>query len=382
MKKLGIYIHIPFCVRKCSYCDFISYENCKYVIIEKYINNLIKDICNKEEQLKKYNILKESLKNYIINTIYIGGGTPSYIDSKYIKKILSILNENYTIDENCEITIELNPGTITKEKIEDYKKSGINRISIGLQETNNNILKTIGRIHTYENFLETYDIVKKAGFNNINIDLMIGLPKQTINDVENSLKKIIKLEPKHISIYSLIIEEGTKMEKLISQKILFLPDEKTEREMYWKVKNILENNGYNQYEISNFSKERFESKHNLNCWNQEEYLGFGTSAHSYLNGIRFQNDDNINKYEESNIVINEIQNKKNQMDEYMILGLRKIDGVNISCFKNKFVDNPIFIYRKQLEKLTKEELIKITANNIKLTSRGLDFANIAWQEFI
>lgn len=384
MKTLGIYIHIPFCVKKCSYCDFISYENCNEILIEKYIENLIKEIETKEEKLKENNILEKegSLKKYKVNTIYIGGGTPSYIDSKHIVKLINILREKYNIEENCEITIEINPGTVTKEKIEAYKSIGINRISIGLQETNNEILKIIGRIHTYEKFLETYYAVKEFGFENINIDLMIGLPTQTIKDIENTLNKIIKLNPTHISIYSLILEKDTTMEELISKGKLNLPEEDIEREMYWKVKNVLENNGYNQYEISNFSKEKYESKHNLNCWNQEEYIGFGIAAHSYLNRTRFQNDIDFNKYEKANIIINEIQNKQEQMNEYMIIGLRKIEGVNISKFKNKFADNPIFTYRKQLDKLTKEELIEITGNNIKLTNKGLDFANIVWEEFI
>ena len=384
MKNLGIYIHIPFCIKKCLYCDFVSYENCNEVLIEKYLENLINEIEIKEDKLKENNILEkeERLENYKVNTIYIGGGTPSYIDSKYIVKLINILREKYNIEENCEITIEVNPGTVIKEKIEDYKKIGINRISIGLQETNNNILKTIGRIHTYEKFLETYNLVKESGFENINVDLMIGLPTQTMKDVENSLNKIIKLDPKHISIYSLILEEGTKLEKLISKNELILPEEDIERKMYWKVKKVLEKNGYNQYEISNFAKKTHESKHNLNCWNQEEYIGFGAAAHSYLNNIRFQNDEDLREYEKSNIIINEKQNKQDKMNEYMILGLRKIEGVNISDFKSKFIENPIFVYRSQLNKLVKQKLIEITENNIKLTKKGLDFANIVWEEFI
>ena len=384
MKNLGIYIHIPFCIKKCLYCDFVSYENCNEVLIEKYLENLINEIEIKEDKLKENNILEkeERLENYKVNTIYIGCGTPSYIDSKYIVKLINILREKYNIEENCEITIEVNPRKEKKKKIEDYKKIGINRISIGLQETNNNILKTIGRIHTYEKFLETYNLVKESGFENINVDLMIGLPTQTMKDVENSLNKIIKLDPKHISIYSLILEEGTKLEKLISKNELILPEEDIERKMYWKVKKVLEKNGYNQYEIYNFAKKTHESKHTLNCWNQEEYIGFGAAAHSYLNNIRFQNDEDLREYEKSNIIINEKQNKQDKMNEYMILGLRKIEGVNISDFKSKFIENPIFVYRSQLNKLVKQKLIEITENNIKLTKKGLDFANIVWEEFI
>ena len=243
-KELGIYIHIPFCKKKCYYCDFVSYaNNCKNV--EEYKKTVIKEI-------ESYN-----LENYNITTIYIGGGTPSYIDSKYIVEILAKLKQklqnNETKFNNIEITIEVNPGTITNSKIKDYKKSGINRISIGLQSTNNNLLKEIGRIHTFEEFLEAYNIVKKE-FDNINIDLMIGLPKQKILDIKKSLEEIIKLIPNHVSVYSLILEEGTVLYKKVENNDLELPSEDEERKMYWYVKNTLELNGYKHYEISNFAK--------------------------------------------------------------------------------------------------------------------------------
>ena len=227
----------------------------------------------------------------------MGDGTPSYINEKYIKELLENLKRklenNETKFENIEITIEVNPGTVTKEKLELYKNCGINRLSIGLQSAQNSLLKEIGRIHTLKEFLETYKIAKEVKFDNINVDLMIGLPKQSIQDIKKSLELLIKLDPTHISVYSLIVEEGTIIEKKIEEGSLVLPEEDLERRMYWYVKDYLELHGYDQYEISNFSKKGHESKHNLNCWNQKEYIGFGIAAHSYIKNIRFGNIENI-----------------------------------------------------------------------------------------
>lgn len=385
-KELGIYIHIPFCKQKCYYCDFVSFSN-KEEYIEKYVETVKREIDSYD------------LSNYNITTIYIGGGTPSRIPSEKIQEILEKIKQkipkNQTRWEDIEITIELNPGTVDEEKIKKYKEIGINRLSIGLQSTNNKLLKEIGRIHTFEDFKNTYNLVKKVGFENINVDLMIGLPNQTISDVKESLNEIIKLNPTHVSVYSLIVEENTKMEQLINSKELQLPDEELERQMYWYVKNILELNGYNHYEISNFAKKGKESKHNLNCWEQKEYIGLGLAAYSYLNGVRYGNTSNIEEYinvqdffnrselEESGIrIVDEVQTLEDKRKEYMLLGLRKIEGVSIQKFKEKFVENPIFLFRKELEKLVNEELIAIDGDFIRLTNKGLDLANIVWEEFV
>ena len=367
-KEIGVYIHIPFCAHKCDYCDFISFAK-KDEMIEAYINQLITEI------------KMEELEQYKITTIYIGGGTPSYIKSKYIVQILDLINT-----ENAkEITIEVNPGTVTKEKLEDYYNVGINRISIGLQSTDNNMLKDISRIHTYEQFLETYNRARQVGFKNINVDLMIGLPNQKIEDVDKSLKKIVSLNPEHISVYSLILEEGTVLENKVSKGILELPNEETERTMYWLVKNTLEVAGYIHYEISNFSKKGFESKHNTNCWEQQEYIGLGLSAHSYINKTRSSNTADLMQYLsdiKQNRTIHEIQSQEDEQKEYMLLGLRKIEGVNIQKFKNKFIQNPIYLYREELDKLVKNKLVEIDINYIKLTKKGIDLANLVWEEFV
>ena len=375
MKEIGIYIHIPFCIKKCEYCDFVSYCN-KKEYVPQYINALKKEIKN--------NINKE----YKITTIYIGGGTPSSIEENYIADIIETIKLNMNDEdlkdfENIEVTIEVNPGTVNKEKLQVYKKIGINRLSIGLQETHNELLKSIGRIHTYEEFIKTYNLARKIGFNNINVDLMIALPNQTIQDIKENLEKITKLNPEHISVYSLILEEGTPFYNKYNENKIKLPDEELERNMYWYVKNTLENNGYMHYEISNFSKKGFESKHNMNCWNQEEYLGFGVAAHSYNNKIRYSNTNSIEEYiKGSNKIIHEEQTLEDMQKEYMLLGLRKIEGINIQKFKNKFAQNPIFIFKEQLNKLVNEELIIVDGNEIKLTNKGLDLANIVWEEFV
>ena len=381
LNELGIYIHIPFCKQKCYYCDFVSYSN-KCSEVKEYIESLKKEI----EEF--------DFSNYKVTSIYIGGGTPSYIDSIYIVEILSELKEKLKCNliefKDIEITIEVNPGTVDTKKLNDYKKSGINRLSIGLQSTKNDILKKIGRIHTYQEFLEIYKLARETGFKNINIDLMIGIPGQKIGDLKNTLQDIIKLEPEHISVYSLIIEENTPIEKMLENGEIKLPDEDLERNMYWYVKNTLELNGYNHYEISNFAKLGKESRHNLNCWNQEEYIGFGVAAHSYLNGIRFSNTINVEEYiqhiednrKEENIQIEESQSLEDKKNEFMMLGFRKIQGVDIARFKEKFIDNPIFLYRENLNKLVEEGLIEVYLNHIKLTNKGIDLANLVFEEFV
>ena len=336
-RELGIYIHIPFCKSKCYYCDFASYTN-KDDNIEQYIQKVIQEIA-------QYNF-----RDYYVTTIYIGGGTPSYIDEKYIKQLLETLQvklmENEMKWEEIEITIEIN--------------------------------------HTYQEFLEAYQLVKKTGFKNINIDLMIGLPTQNIQDIKETLEEIQRLAPNHVSIYSLIVEEKTKLQQLLDTEELKLPEEELERNMYWYVKNTLEKNGYQHYEISNFAKEGYESKHNKNCWEQKEYIGLGATSHSYLNGVRFSNQDFTKEgnWDFTNKKIEERQTIEDQKKEYMLLGLRKIKGVSIQEFKQKYVDNPLFLFRKEIEMLVEENLLEVDGDFIRLTKKGIDFANLVWEEFI
>lgn len=386
-KQIGLYIHIPFCKQKCSYCDFCSYAN-KESFIKRYIQCVLKEIIEVGNNNKiDFENGKDDL--FLVKTIYIGGGTPSLIDSKYIVQIIEDIKLNFEIDEKAEITIEVNPGTVTLEKLEDYNKVGINRLSIGLQSTHEHLLKEIGRIHTYLDFLDTFRFAREAGFENINVDLMIGLPNQTLEEVKDSIEEIVSMEPEHISVYSLILEENTPLFKKVEEG-LELPNEDLERKMYWAVKQTLEQNNYIHYEISNFAKKGYESKHNLDCWNQKEYIGFGVAAHSYTNGIRYSNIENLEQYiknyeedkTEENLVFHEKQDMETMQKEYMLLGLRKIDGVSIQEFKIKFVANPVFLYHSELEKLVNEELLEIDGDMIKLTNKGLDLANIVWEEFV
>ena len=388
MKDIGIYVHIPFCKHKCYYCDFISYVN-KENLVERYVNVLIKEITDVAtgNKLDYENGIDELFK---VNTIYIGGGTPSFIESKHIVNIIGKIKKYFKVNENAEITIEVNPGTVDENKLKDYFKAGINRLSIGLQSTNDNLLKEIGRIHTYKVFLDTYTLARKVGFRNINTDLIIGLPKQTIEDVEKSVKDLINLNLEHISVYSLILEEWTVLEKQVRSGKLKLPEDEEERKMYWKVKSMLEENGYNHYEISNFAKHGYESQHNLDCWKQKEYVGFGAAAHSYTNGVRYSNIENIEEYIENyendriadNFVFHEKQTHNMKVKEYMMLGLRKLNGISIQEFKEKFAANPIYVFKNELEKLVNEDLLKIDGDYIRLTNKGLDLANLVWEEFV
>lgn len=375
MKKIGVYIHIPFCKQKCYYCDFISFAR-REEMQQKYVKALIKEIKN---------FIKEN-QDCEIETIYIGGGTPSYIDYKYIENILALFQKEKLI----EATIEVNPGTANRVKLEAYKKAGINRLSIGLQSTEDRLLKQIGRIHNFKDFLNTYYLAKEVGFHNINVDLMIGLPSQSIVNIKESLEEVIKLEPTHISVYSLIVEENTPIARMLEEGKIKIPDEQDERNMYWYVKNFLELQGYGHYEISNFAKKGYESKHNLDCWEQKEYIGLGLAAHSYRDGVRYSNTDNLeqyinnckeNKFNE-NKIIQEKQNLFMQEQEYMLIGLRKIEGVSIQNFKNKFGENPIFVFRNELKKLVEEKLLQIIEDKIMLTNKGLDLANLVWEEFV
>ena len=371
MEKVGIYVHIPFCKQKCKYCDFVSFK-CDNKKFDEYFYALNQEINEKAKELKADELDSEKVQNIVIDTVYIGGGTPSIVPDEFIEQVLNNIYSKFNVMENAEITIEVNPGTVNKAKLKKYYDIGINRLSIGLQSANDKLLNMLGRIHTFREFENVYEQAREVGFNNINVDLMIGLPKQSIEDVKDTLECIVKKSPEHISVYSLIIEENTQMYDLIENGNLKLPDEELEREMYWKVKNTLKDYGYEHYEISNFSKPGYESKHNMNCWKQHSYLGFGVAAHSYYDGLRYSNISNLKEYIDNlknsqsiyNVVFHEKQAKQDMMKEFMLLGLRKIDGVKISEFKEKFIENPLYVFRNQLNKLVN------------------DLANLVWMEFV
>lgn len=316
--------------------------------------------------------LKREVQSYSfdeLKTIYFGGGTPSYISANYIKEILDILNY-----KNAEITLEVNPGTVSKEKLQMYLEAGINRLSIGLQATQNEILKEIGRIHTIEEFDSVYYLARKVGFKNISVDLMFGLPHQTLENVKESVEYLLKISPEHISCYSLILHNDTDKK---------LPTEDEEREMYHYIVKMLKEAGYIHYEISNFAKPNYESKHNLVYWNQEEYVGVGAGASSYLNDVRYTNEPDIKKYISQNKrIIEEEQNLEGKLREYIILKLRLIEGVNIEVADQKFGVNILEKFKKEILKMKNYKLLETVNNNMRLTQKGLDLANVVWEEFI
>ena len=388
-KEMGLYIHIPFCVKKCKYCDFVSYA-CQKEKQDVYLKWLIEEIKQVGEG-NKIDVQNGIDEQVLVKTIYIGGGTPSILEPEAIEQIMKTILENFQIAEEVETTIEVNPGTVTKEKLEKYYRAGIRRLSIGMQSMNPDLLQMLGRIHTKEEFLQTYQWAREVGFENCNVDIMIGLPNQTMQDVEDTIKQVAMLNPEHISCYSLIVEEGTAMEKEIADGKLVLPEEELERKMYEKAKELLEEAGYIHYEISNFAKKGMASKHNMDCWNQKEYMGFGVAAHSYTNGVRYSNVEDIEEYIanyekdkwEDNLIFHEKQNKVSMEKEYMMLGLRKLEGVSISAFKRKFVDNPCYVFRRELNYLSEQGLILIEdEDKIKLTKKGLDLANVVFEEFV
>lgn len=377
MKDLGIYIHIPFCKSKCFYCDFYSKPECTNSNIEEYIDTICMELLANSELLQERNI----------TTVYFGGGTPSLIDAKYIAKILDIIRLfNNSIEE---ITIEANPESLTKEKLTAYLEAGVNRLSLGLQSGNNNTLKKIGRIATKEMFEKAYIDAIEAGFSNISTDVIIGLPDETLEDFKNTVEYILSLDKiKHISAYSLEVHEGTKLDFLLNSGFLTLPDENTEREMKYTLDKMLEEKGFNRYEISNYAKPKYESKHNTAYWNQQEYLGLGAAAASFINSTRYTNIPDMDKYiqymKQGISVKQDIEEMDllDTMKEYIILRLRLKEGLNFNEFKLKFKKDVLDMYKVQIDKLVEEGLLEKDDVGIRLTYKGEDLANIVWQEFI
>lgn len=376
MKPLSLYIHIPFCNKKCSYCDFLSFEG-NNDLKEQYTKALIKEI-------KAY---CDKLKDYEIDTIFIGGGTPSTLSINLMEQIFKEIKK-LNVSENAEISIEVNPGTVSEDKLLAYRVMGINRLSIGLQSVENKLLKTIGRIHNYNTFLDTYQLARKIGFDNINIDLMFALPNQTLEDWQNTIEKIVQLNPEHISSYSLIVEEGTPFSDLYEEGKYKLLDEELERKMYHYIINRLEQVGYNHYEISNFAKNNLECRHNTTYWVGTEYLGLGLGASSYMKGTRYSNCTNINRYITSSTHLVSIQeninklSKKEKMEEFIFLGLRLNRGISIDEFQKRFDKSIYQIYESQLKQLKNECLIEIKNNIIKLTQKGIDLSNYVFSKFL
>ncbi|EOU1120437.1 radical SAM family heme chaperone HemW [Clostridium perfringens] len=376
MDKISLYIHIPFCAQKCLYCDFPSFAR-KDHLRKAYIEALNKEIIS----------LREKHNNLEINTIFIGGGTPSVLESDELECLLKEVAK-LNMAKDIEYSMECNPGNLTEEKLEVMKKYGVNRISMGLQAKQDNLLKGLGRIHNYKTFKENFLLAKKVGFNNINVDLMFGLPNQRLNEWEETLREIISLEPAHISAYSLIIEEGTAFYNLYENDKLKLPTEEEERKMYHLAKKFLEENGFNQYEISNYAKEGKECRHNLAYWNMDNWIGVGSASASYMDGKRIKNissvEEYINSINEKGEAIEEIINnsKNDNMEEFMFMGLRKINGIDENEFKNRFSMNINNVYGEIINKYIDEGLLIRESGRIFLSEKGIEISNIIMADFL
>lgn len=381
MKELELYLHIPFCVKKCNYCDFLSAlagEETRAA----YVDALLEEIRGFDEP-----------EDYEVVTVFFGGGTPSILPGQAIFRIMEALREKFSFRKGAEITLEANPGTVDKEKLSFYKKAGINRLSFGLQSADAEELKKLGRIHTWEKFLESFQLAREAGFSNINVDLMSALPGQTKESWEKTLRQVLALQPEHISAYSLIIEEGTPFYQLYEKDVErrdageepeLIPSEEEERAMYEATGRILKEQGYLHYEISNYAKPGCECRHNLGYWQRRDYLGFGLGASTLLNPVRYKNTEDLEAYLGGDFSKKEffVLTKDNQIEETMFLGLRVLEGVSKEHFREQFSCELRVVYRKEMEKLEQEGLLEEEGDFVRLTSRGIDLSNPVLAEFL
>lgn len=382
-QPLQLYLHIPFCIQKCAYCDFLSAQADEETK-RNYTDALVKEIHAYEQMAGAYEI----------TTIFLGGGTPSILEAEQMVWIFDALKQVFDIREDAEITIEMNPGTVTAEKLCAYKRVGINRLSIGLQTTENRELKLLGRIHTFEEFLDSYEMARMAGFTNINIDLISAIPGQTMLSWERTLDRVARLEPEHISAYSLIIEEGTPFYTRYGEEKQGLLDEEEERRMYEVTKERLESYGYHRYEISNYARDGYECRHNLGYWECREYLGIGLGSSSFLDGNRYAHITDLARYLEladsgggfTDLALleesREILTQEARMEEFMFLGLRKMSGISKKQFARAFGVMIEYVYGKVIEKLKEEGLLREENDRIYLTERGIDLSNLVFVEFL
>ena len=381
-KVLELYFHIPFCVRKCLYCDFLSAPGTEEVQAE-YMSALISEV---EGCGGKY-------ADWAVTSIFIGGGTPSILEGHWIEALMKAVRRQFWLTDEAEITIEVNPGTVDPDKLKTYRKAGINRLSIGLQSADDKELAAIGRIHSFAQFLDTYENAAAAGFSNMNVDIMSALPEQTLESYERTLHKVLQLtpQPKHISAYSLIVEEGTPFWELERQGKLALPDEDCERLMYEETARILGEYGYYRYEISNYAKPGFECRHNCGYWQRTNYLGFGIGAASLLENIRFRNGDDLYKYLDNPLACREdIQtlSHREQMEEFMFLGLRMTGGICVLEFQRTFGIALEEVYGAVIAKNQTDGLLCYKRNTetgeemLALTAKGLDVSNYCMAQFL
>ena len=396
-EELSLYIHIPFCVRKCGYCDFLS-APADEKARDRYVQALLMEI-------ERYRGTETADRK--IKTLYIGGGTPSTLSVKQLEYIIQKIKCTFNFCDDIEASMEMNPGTASKEKCRALYQMGINRLSIGLQSTNDMELKTLGRIHSYEDFLNTYTWCREAGFQNINVDLMAALPYQTVESYTTGLRKIIHLAPEHISAYSLILEEGTPFYQKYNSGCYPLPDEEQERLMYRETEHILAQAGYERYEISNYAKKGYACRHNLVYWQGGDYLGLGLGSSSYMDGVRFHNTTNLNTYVNQCAYVEDREELSVQakMEEFMFLGLRVMAGVSGTEFEKRFGKTMEDVYGDVLRKHEEEGLLRIerkearkedhkeaaaaepaigktNIEKVMLTTKGVDVSNYVFADFL
>lgn len=382
MKVMQLYVHIPFCVKKCSYCDFLSFSCDERTQIE-YADALIREIYLQGPRYREY----------AINTIYIGGGTPSWLNEDKLVQIMDAIYQNFRVSQDAEISMECNPGTVTAAKLRKYRMAGINRLSIGLQSADNEELKILGRIHTFEQFVKTYELAREAGFANINVDLISGIPYQTSEKFLKTLQRVVWLKPNHISAYSLIIEKGTpfyeaykfdavRQEAGMATEVL--PDEDEVYRIYKMTQEYLSRAGYVQYEISNFAHPGFECEHNIGYWTRRNYLGLGLGAASLIENVRYTNTTDLYAYIDGTALVasEDAVSRKAQMEEFMFLGLRMNGGVTRERFLQEFGIPIDAIYKDVLERMKAEDLLYVEKGQIRLTDRGMDLGNYVMSQFL
>lgn len=376
MRELSIYIHIPFCVRKCLYCDFLSAPAGREEI-ESYVNLLLREI-------KKQSIF---YGDHRVISIFLGGGTPSLLSAADVERILEQIRRCYPVAADAEITIECNPGTVTAEKLHHYITGGINRLSVGLQSTDDAELARIGRIHSYRDFLESYRLAREAGFGNINVDLMAALPGQSVDSYRRTLERVTALAPEHISAYSLILEEGTTL--YVNRSSYTFPTEEEDREMYVLTGKYLEEAGYRRYEISNYAREGFACRHNRVYWRRGDYAGFGLGASSMVGNVRWKNPEKYASYaayveqtEKRGADEVQVLTAQEQMEEFMFLGLRLAEGVDVEEFQSLFGKSMEEVYGKPIASFEAQGLLRRKGRMLALTPRGIDVSNVVFAAFL
>lgn len=390
-KALGLYLHIPFCVRKCNYCDFLSFAGIPGDVQNEYFQALLREI-GLRGMINR--------NNYYVNTIFIGGGTPSLLEGNRINELLLAVRNSFTVAEGAEISIESNPKTITKNKLNSWLNAGVNRLSIGAQSFDDRLLSDMGRVHSGGDFLMNYSLARECGFRNINIDLMFAIPGQTMRIWMDTLERAVALEPEHISFYSLQLEEGTPFFSLFKAGGLKLIDDELDRAMYHAAVKALQENGYAHYEISNAAKDGYRCRHNLKYWSMEDYLGLGLGACSFLDGTRSGNTADLQEYiqagRDDSILDNpgsaragssfvrwsHMNTMEENISEYLFTGMRKIEGIDLTDFCERFGAGLESIHGRAIEKYRKERLIEIDGCRLRFTGKGIDISNRVLADFV